>query len=300
VRFNREGTGALPFFGYITALAEDPIEKKPLYHYRPGSRILSLGFAGCNLRCPFCQNWHISQQTDVPGRKYSPREIVDLARSGGFGQIAYTYSEPLVHIEFLLECMALARREGIRSVLVSNGGISPEAAAEVLSLTDAANIDLKSFSEETYSRLLGGNLPAVLGFIEAACRRGVHLEVTTLIVPGINDKPGEQDSIADFLAGLSRDIPWHLSAYHPAYRWDAPATAPSLVEEIARRGREKLSFVYAGNIAGDNDTPCPQCGAPLVRRRGFRVDTKGLVLKTAGGAGTYHCARCGSPAPIIP
>jgi pyruvate formate lyase activating enzyme len=280
-------------------MAEDPIEKKPLYHYRPGSSILSLGFAGCNLRCPFCQNWHISQQTDVPGKKLSPRDIIEPARKRGFTQIAYTYSEPLIHLEFLLDCMELARKAGIANVLVSNGCVNAEAAAEVLSLTDAANIDLKSFSGETYSGLLGGNLPAVLRFIEAAHTAGVHLEVTTLIVPGLNDSAGETGLCADFLAGLSREIPWHLSAYHPAYRWDAPAADPALVEAVARRGREKLSFVYTGNIAGVNDTLCPRCGALLIHRRGYRVKADGLSLKKTGPrAGTYHCAQCGSPAPV--
>jgi pyruvate formate lyase activating enzyme len=297
VRFNRDGAGVLPFFGHITALAEDPIEKKPLYHYRPGTGILSLGFTGCNLRCPFCQNWHISQQTGGSGKKYSPPEILNLARAAGFDQIAYTYSEPLVHIEFLLECMALARQGGIRNVLVSNGSVNGEAAGEVLSLTDAANIDLKSFSPDTYARLLGGNLQAVLGFIRAAREKKVHLEVTTLVVPGLNDGEGEIGEIADFLAALDRDIPWHLSAYHPAYRWQAPATAPELLEALARRGREKLAFVYTGNTGGRNDTLCPQCGAPLVRRRAYRVDPGGLTRTPPDGG--YRCARCGSPAPFI-
>jgi pyruvate formate lyase activating enzyme len=296
VRFNQDGVGTLPFFGHITALAEDPIEKKPLYHYRPGTGILSLGFTGCNLRCPFCQNWHISRQR-APGKTYSPPEIIGLARSAGFDQIAYTYSEPLVHIEFLLECMALARKEGIRNVLVSNGSVNGEAAGEVLSLTDAANIDLKSFSSDTYARLLGGDLQAVLGFIRAAWEGKVHLEVTTLVIPGLNDGERETGEMADFLAALSRNIPWHLSAYHPAYRWKVPATGAELLEALARRGREKLAFVYTGNINGQNDTPCPQCGAPLVRRRAYRVDTSGLALTKRDGG--YHCARCGSPAPFI-
>jgi pyruvate formate lyase activating enzyme len=185
---------------------------------------------------------------------------------------------------------------------VSNGCVNQEAAEAVLALTDAANIDLKCFSEDTYSRVLGGNLAAVLAFIETAWKMGVRLEVTTLIVPGLNDGGEETGRCAAFLAGVSRDIPWHLSAYHPGYRWEAPPTEPSRLIEIARRARETLSYVYTGNIRGENrftDTPCPHCGAPLVCRRAYRIDTAGLVLRRTGAGPRYHCARCGKPTPII-
>jgi pyruvate formate lyase activating enzyme len=291
-------------------MARDPIEKKPLYHYRPGSSILSLGFAGCNLRCPFCQNWQISQQTGIPGRRYSPEEIIAALapgeKPGGDsrdpGQIAYTYSEPLVHPEFLLDCMAAAREAGIANVLVSNGCIGAEAARDILSLTDAANIDLKCFSEDTYLRLLGGDLSTVLDFIREARRQGVHLEITTLIVPGLNDSPEETGSCASFIAGLSRTIPWHLSAYHPDYHWDAPPTEASSLFQTARRAREELSYVYTGNVSGEprfNDTPCPHCGQALVQRRGYRINTEGLRLKEGEGGAAYHCAHCGRPVPVI-
>jgi pyruvate formate lyase activating enzyme len=195
--------------------------------------------------------------------------------------------------------MALAREAGIANVLVSNGCLNPEPAKAVLALTDAANIDLKCFSEDTYSRVLGGDLPSVLAFIETAWKTGVRLEVTTLIVPGLNDGGEETGRCAAFLAGISRDIPWHLSAYHPDYRWDAPPTEPSRLIETARRARELLSYVYTGNMAGGgfSDTPCPRCGAPLVRRDGYRIDTAGLILDQGGTS--YRCARCGNPASII-
>jgi pyruvate formate lyase activating enzyme len=289
-------------------MAADPIEKKPLYHFRPGSSILSFGFAGCNLHCPFCQNWRISQRDDPKEAingcgTFSPKEAVAAAQSGGFRQIAYTYSEPLIHAEFLLDCMKLAREAGIANVLVSNGCVNREAAADILALTDAANIDLKAFSKETYARVLGGDLPTVLAFIEAAYAAGVHLEITTLMVSGLNDGAEETGECAAFIAGLSRDIPWHLSAYHPAYRWDAPPTDPALLIRTARRARERLSFVYAGNIAGEDapelrDTACPACGRVLVGRRGFRIDTGGLRVKEAEGGRAYYCAHCGKAAPI--
>jgi pyruvate formate lyase activating enzyme len=299
VRHNRDGRGELPFYGLITALAEDPIEKKPLYHWRPGSSILSAGFAGCNLHCPFCQNWRISQLTvsrETAGRRLSPEEFIAGAVSAGCTQIAYTYSEPLVHIEYLLSCMNLARKAGMANILVSNGCLNPEPAEAVLALTDAANIDLKCFSGETYARVLGGDLAAVCGFIEKAYRR-VHLELTTLVVPGLNDGEEELCRCAAFIAGLSPSIPWHLSAYHPDWRWDAPATDPLRLAGAAREARKTLSYVYTGNIAGEsNDTPCPHCGGILVSRRGYRIDTSGLIGKNGTA---YRCARCGEDLSII-
>lgn len=154
VRGNKGGKGIIPFHGFISALAVDPVEKKPLYHFKPGTQILSLGFAGCNFRCPFCQNWHISQNTDIPGRSMKPGDVISDALKHDTPSIAYTYSEPLIHAEYLLDCMALARKHGIANVLVTNGCINAEAAAEILALTDAANVDLKSFSEETYKKSL--------------------------------------------------------------------------------------------------------------------------------------------------
>jgi pyruvate formate lyase activating enzyme len=300
-----EGKARLPYYGLITALAEDPVEKKPLYHFRPGSSILSLGFALCNLHCPFCQNWSISQPEgrippgdELSGRRLSPAQAAALARDRGFSQIAYTYSEPLIHIEWLLECMALCRQQGIANVLVTNGCVNNAPAAELLALTDAVNVDLKCFSQETYKKVLGGSLETVLRFIEAA-HRTTHLEVTTLVVPGLNDSGDETAACADFIAGLSPDIPWHISAYHPDYRYDAPATAAAALAAVARMGRERLRYVYTGNIRGElNDTACPCCGATLVSRRGYRVDVRGLAPEEGPRGRRYRCASCGEPAPI--
>jgi len=304
VRLNRGGKGETPYYGYLTALALDPIEKKPLYHFRPGTEILSLGFAGCNLHCPFCQNWRISQSTDVPGQVYSPAELVDAAKKSAKKtqvSIAYTYSEPLVHIEFLLDCMKEARKAGIANVLVSNGCINSEAAEEILPLTDAANIDLKCFSEETYKKVLGGDLGAVTAFIRMAVEKGVHLELTTLIVTGLNDSKAELDKCGDFIAELEtgdKFVPWHLSAYHPDYKWQAPATSPHSIMTAVKAAKEKLGFVYAGNIAGDNDTLCQSCGKSVIGRRGYRIDTTGLSLREENGIISCYCASCGKKAPV--
>jgi pyruvate formate lyase activating enzyme len=319
VRGNKNGKGIVPLYGHITALALDPIEKKPLFHFRPGSMILSAGFAGCNLRCPFCQNWHISQSADVSGKQMQPGDIISAALHEDSSMIAYTYSEPLVHAEFLIDCMTLARRHGIANVLVTNGCANEEAAREILSLTDAANIDLKCFSADTYAKVLGGVVSAlrqaqdtagndvsvfetVLDFIRLACSMGVHVEITTLVVPGLNDSVEELDSCADFIASVggvpSAQIPWHLSAYHPDYRWNAPPTDPAFLKEIKDRAAGKLAFVYAGNIAGDeNNTFCPHCEAVLIRRRGYQTDISGLAVPVEGEK-FFRCARCGEETAV--
>jgi pyruvate formate lyase activating enzyme len=288
----RENSPALPLYGHVTAMAVDPIEKKPLYHFRPGSRILSLGFAGCNLRCPFCQNWRISQDPGAAGTFVPPEEAVRTALENG-GQIAYTYSEPLIHAEYVFDCMKAAGKAGAANVLVTNGCVNPGAARDILALTGAVNVDLKCFSAKSYRDLLGGKLETVLEFISLAAKMKVHTEVTTLVVPGLNDSPGELDACAAFIASVDPSIPWHLSAYHPDYRWTAPPTDPQVITAAARRASEKLPFVYTGNISGGiSDTFCPACGAVLIRRRAYRVDTGGL----APGKGV--CASCGAAAPV--
>ena len=311
VRFNRGGKSALPFYGFISALAVDPIEKKPLYHFRPGTDILSAGFAGCNLRCPFCQNWHISQDakgSSGRGRFYSPAELVSAAaqaRKAGLAAIAYTYSEPTLHVEFLLDCMAEARKTGVANVLVSNGCVNAEAAAEILDLADAANIDLKCFSGETYENVLGGKLSTVRDFICLAVEKGVHVEITTLVVPGLNDSKREMEQCRDFIAELQAGrhaVPWHLSAYHPNWKWSAAPTDPAFLAAVVERAREKLPYVYAGNIAlpkaGFNDTHCLTCGKVLVSRRGYRVDTSGLSLVIENKTRLYFCGSCGERVPV--
>ena len=321
VRVNLGGSPELPFYGFVTALAKDPIEKKPLYHFRPGNEILSAGFAGCNLHCPFCQNWHISQNVSdrndgISGHRCSPQELIAAAEksAGKHGAaIAYTYSEPLVHIEFLLDCMMEARKAGVANVLVTNGCVNPEVAEEILELTDAANIDLKCFSEETYSKVLGSGmanqpLAAVLNFIKTAVKNDVHIELTTLVVPGLNDSEKELDACADFIAGLYDNekaitgkcpIPWHLSAYHPDWKWNAPATKPEHLTETASRARERLAYVYSGNVAGEeNDTFCHNCGKSIISRRGYRVDTSGISLKCKNEKPAYFCVFCGEQTPI--
>ncbi|HRY55838.1 MAG TPA: AmmeMemoRadiSam system radical SAM enzyme [Spirochaetia bacterium] len=299
VRRNEAGRMVLPFYGALSSLAVDPIEKKPLHHFLPGSQVFSVGFLGCNLRCPFCQNWEISQELDRPFRPMSPAELVDAARRSGCPSLAYTYSEPIVHAEYLLEAMDLARGSGLRNVLVTNGCASEAVAVELLARTDAVNVDLKCWSAEDYGRILGGKLEAVASFIRRAAELPSCLvEVTTLVVPGLSDSAEGLRGIARFLAGLSPDIPLHLSAYHPAYRFKAPATSPGLLRSLAAEAKGLLRYVYIGNLTGEGaDSACPSCGALLVRRRGYATELLGL--EPGPGGGPPRCSSCSASLPFV-
>jgi pyruvate formate lyase activating enzyme len=288
--------GRLPFYGRISSSAVDPIEKKPLFHYRPGESILSIGFTGCNMRCPFCQNWQISQGTEAAGGFVPPEKIVQRAIALGLKQIAYTYSEPLVHAEYVMDCMAAARSRGIANVLVTNGCVNEKAAAKIIPLADAANIDLKCFSEDGYGKTLAGELSAVKNFITAAFG-DIHTEITTLIVPGFNDSEQEIEACIDFIASVSNVIPWHITAYHPAYKWNAaPAKAETIIG-IKERAKQKLLYCYTGNINDNNNTFCAECGSALVIRNGYDIKICGLV-KTGKNDNTYYCKQCGATTAI--
>ena len=296
VRRNAAGAMRLPYYALASSIAVDPIEKKPLYHFLPGSGALSLGFFGCNMRCPFCQNWEISQEGPYAGAKrIEPRLLVDAALRAGTPSIAYTYSEPTAHFEYLLDAMRLARESGLRNVLVTNGSLQEGPASELLGLTDAANIDLKCWSAERYERDLGGSLETVLRFIGLAAR-SCHVEVTTLVVPGLSDSAEDIDSIAGFLASLPSAAPYHLSAYHPAWRFDEPPTSRALLAELAGRASRLLPYVYVGNAAaGYSDTRCPACGAAAIKRSGYSIDASALDASR----GLASCAGCGASLPII-
>ena len=291
VRTNVGGKVVDSYFGKLSALGMDPIEKKPLYHFYPGRQILSAGFYGCSFRCPFCQNYSISQNVGMYNHQTSPQELVDLALSKKSFGIAYTYSEPLVHFEYLMETAALARKAGLKNVLVSNGFINPGPASELLPLLDAANIDLKSFNADFYRKELKGELTAVMNFIETAHQK-IHLEVTTLVIPGKTDDPGEMSALTAFLASLNPDIPFHLSAYYPQYNYTVQATSPEKILKMVEIAKKRLRYVYPGNISrGDSDTHCRSCGTVLINRRGFEADIR---LSPAG-----TCPECGAPGPVV-
>jgi pyruvate formate lyase activating enzyme len=290
VRFNNAGALELPFYGHLSAIAVDPIEKKPLYHFHPGSSILSIGFVGCSFHCPFCQNHHIAHDTAYPTEFVTPRQLVELCEQRGSFGISYTYSEPIVHLEYVLDCAALARRRGLKNVLVSNGYINPEPAEELLDLMDAANIDFKSWDPEFYRKEIGGKVEEIRRFLEQAYPK-VALEVTTLVIPTKNDSPEEIETIAGFLADLSPDIPYHLSAYYPQARYTIPPTPPSTLHRLAEVAGKHLNYVYLGNVGlEETNTNCPKCGNLLVRRRGYSVSATGI----AEGC----CRECGAAIPI--
>ena len=284
VRENRGGELYLPFYGAISSGGIDPIEKKPIFHFLPGTRSFSIGFWGCNMRCPFCQNYEISQRVRENSVHMSPSQVVKKAREAGCPSISYTYSEPLVHIEFCLDCADLARKAGIANVIVTNGMVNTGAAEELFSAMDAANIDLKSFNHDYYKNELGGNLDAVKSSIATASER-CHVELTTLIVPGKNDAPEEIENLLGFIAGIDRNIPLHISRYYPNYKSQIPETAMKSMDSITKRAGEILTYVYQGNTGAAADTLCPHCGRTLIQRNGYRV----RILNDD----EYCCDTCG-------
>ncbi len=243
-RLNENGTLTLPFYGAISSIAIDPIEKKPLRRFLPGTRTYSVGFWHCTMRCPFCQNWQIAHPDRIEGEIITPEALVDMAKSSGLPSMSFTYSEPCLHIEYVKECMSLARAQGIKTILVTNGNLLEVPARDILALTDATNVDLKSYSAATYHKVLGGNLETVKKFIQIAHRSGCHVEVTSLLVPGVLDRRGEIEGIADFIASVSPAIPLHITPYHPAWHWDKEPLSMLQREHCAAPAFERLDYVY--------------------------------------------------------
>ena len=277
----RTGNALFVPWGYTAGVAVDPIEKKPFFHLLPGSRALSFGMLGCDLHCAYCQNWYTSQALRDPAasevaQKVTPEELVAAAIEHRCAVITSTYNEPLITAEWAHDIFELARKAGITTSFVSNGHATPEVLDYLAPVIDACKVDLKSFSPKTYTAL-GGKLQAVLDTIAGLVERGIWVEVVTLVVPGLNDSPEEMKGIASFVAGVSPDIPWHVTAFHPDYQMtDPPATPAVTLQTGAEIGRAAgLRYVYAGNLPGSvgtlEDTRCPSCGTTLVRRAGFTV-----------------------------
>ena len=293
VRKNLDGEVLSTTYGIISGFAHDPIEKKPLYHFFPGTSILSVGSYGCNLKCDFCQNYNISQRTVTDGsRRLTPQELVRQAvlASGNIG-LAYTYNEPVIWYEYVADCARLAAGEGLRNVMVTNGYISKGPLAELIRIIDAFNIDLKAFSNDFYRRFTGATLQPVLEAIEMVASSGRHLEITTLIIPGLNDSEKEMRREAEWIAeNAGREVPLHLSRYFPMYKRNDAATPAETILKLKEVAGEYLDFVYTGNMSGNDagsDTLCPNCRATVVRRSGYFINITGL---TDDG----RCSRCNS------
>lgn len=295
VRQNREGTLYSLVYGLLISQAVDPVEKKPLFHFYPGSRAFSIATVGCNFRCTFCQNADISQlpreERRIPGRETPAAAVVDAARRCDCRSIAYTYTEPTVFFEYAYDVSVLARQAGLANVFVTNGYMTPEMLEAYHPHLDAANVDLKAFRDDFYQRTCSARLQPVLDALKVIRAQGVWLEVTTLVIPGYNDDPDELRDLATFIVQeLGPQTPWHVSRFHPTYKLTtAPATAAATLQRAYTIGREAgLHYVYIGNMPGlrGEDTMCPGCGQTVIGRYGFAVTERHIR--------DGKCAFCGT------
>ncbi len=277
VRKNIDGELYLLVYGKAVAVNIDPIEKKPLFHFLPGSAAFSLGTIGCNFKCKFCQNWDISQRVieEDYGENWLPERIVKFCKEKDIPIIAYTYNEPTIWTEYALDTMKLAHQEGIKNVWVSNGFMSNETLDAIIPYLDAINVDLKSFSPDFYRDIASGAIEPVKKNIRKIWEKGVWEEVTTLVIPGKNDSDKELEKIAEFLVKISPDLPWHISAFYPAYKMlDVPPTSQETLIKAYHIGkRAGLKYVYTGNIPNScyESTYCPKCGKKIIEREGISL-----------------------------
>lgn len=297
VRGNRAGVLYTLVYDRVISAHIDPIEKKPLFHFLPGTEVFSIATVGCNFHCRYCQNWEISQlpridPVSVPGKKLAPTEIVELARETKCKSIAYTYTEPTIFFELAYDTAGLALAAGLKNIFVSNGYMTPEALRMIQPYLHAVNIDLKSFDDKRHRRISGAKLQPVLDSISLAKQLGIWLEVTTLVVPGHNDSDEELRQMANFLKDVDPAIPWHLSAFFPAYKMTDVEPTPhhSLLRAWEIGKNAGLHHIYCGNIPGmHEDTVCHQCQEKLIRRVGFSVVKNRVTI-----------GRCPSCRTVIP
>lgn len=286
VRENRKGKLFSLVYGKSVSAGIDPIEKKPLFNFYPGTAAYSVAGVGCNFRCHNCQNWTISQIPKGKGGKivgddFSPEDIVVNAKNSGCKSIAYTYTEPTIFFEYALDTARLAQKEGIKNVFVTNGYTSAEAIKEIAPFLDAANVDLKSFRENFYHKVCGAKLQPVLDNIKLYKELGIWVEVTTLLIPGYSDDEHQLEEIAGFIRSVGEDIPWHITAFYPAFK--LPDVTPTTVESL-RKARDigikaGLRYVYEGNIPGEGgeNTYCYDCGTLLIERCGYKIIKNKIV-----------------------
>lgn len=294
VRENREGTLYSLNYGKLVSKAIDPIEKKPLFHFLPGTKAYSVATVGCNFRCLHCQNYSISQYPRehsgrIIGEYFSPEEIVDDAINRGCDTIAHTYVEPTVFFEYAYEVAKLCQKQGIKNVFVTNGFMTAEALKTIQPYLEGANVDLKSYRDEFYTEIEGGKLQPVLDNIKLMHELGIWVEVTTLVIPDYNDSDRELESIAQFIKSVDPAIPWHVSRFQPAYRMtDIPPTPLKTLKKAMDIGKKVgLRYVYQGNTPGKGEnTFCYNCGKVLIERYGFSLSNN---LIQDG-----KCPKCGS------
>jgi pyruvate formate lyase activating enzyme len=286
VRQNIDGTLYAHTYGKVIADHIDPVEKKPLYHFLPGSFSFSIATIGCNFRCEFCQNWEISQQSfreglspegtvpNLGGEDFTPEEIVEVALKNKCKSISYTYTEPTIFFEYAFDTAKLAKEKGLYNNFVTNGYMTRECLEMIKPYLDAANVDLKFFKDSSYKRICAASLQPVLDSIRLMHELGIWLEITTLIVPGENDSEEELSGIAQFIAGIDKNMPWHVSRFHPDYKLTHRHPTPEATLEKAQAIGIKagLKFIYAGNVIGfGNDTYCQNCKKLLIKREAFSV-----------------------------
>jgi len=295
VRENRDGKLYSLVYGRVAARSVDTIEKKPLFHFLPGSKSYSIATVGCNFRCDNCQNFDISQLPKergiIVGQDVSPEEIVSAAKRSNCESIAYTYSEPTIFFEYAYDIAKLASKEGIKNVFVTNGYITPEALQEISPYLDAANIDLKSFSDDFYRKNCGARLEPVLDSIRFYKSLGIWTEITTLIIPSLNDSEEELRKIAEFIKNeVGEETPWHITQFHPTYKLiDLPRTPVTILRKAREIGLEAgLRYVYEGNVPGENgeNTYCHNCGKLLIRRFGYSIQENKIKNSACTYCGT--------------
>ena len=292
VRKNTGGEIALQTYGVLSGYSLDPVEKKPLYHFFPGYNILSVGSYGCNMRCDFCQNYHISQ--NIPERmiqEISPEKLVIAAQSSERNVgLAFTYNEPIIWFEFMRDTANMAKELGLYTVMVSNGFVNPGPLREIIGFIDGFNIDLKAFNNKFYRNLTGADIEPVKNGLTQIAKSGRHLEVTTLIIPGQNDDEKEMAEESKWIAGeLGKEVPLHLSKYFPIFKRKDPATSQETIEKLAQIASQNLDHVYIGNTFSESgqDTLCPKCGVKVTIRSGYK--TKLLNIDDHG-----RCTGCGN------
>ncbi|QIR76059.1 AmmeMemoRadiSam system radical SAM enzyme [Sulfurospirillum diekertiae] len=281
VNQNVDGTIKNLVYGHPVAMHIDPVEKKPLYHFLPDTRAFSIGTIGCNFKCPFCQNWSISQEKSLHVKEYfAPQQIIEMALKYECASIAYTYNEPTIFYPYAKDIAILAHEKGMKNIFVTNGFESSEVIDDMVGIIDAANVDLKSFNHDYYKKELGGGLETILENLKHFKRNGIWIEVTTLIVPTKNDSDEELNSIASFIAKeLGVETPWHISAFHPDYHEQGlPSTSIETLKRAETLGKNVgLKHIYIGNVGLENPTRCVTCNAILITRKRFEVMENYLV-----------------------